>query len=281
MPQPTPSGSRAEADYGCPACRGYLAELRHDAWSPMSREDERTAMTDIAPTTALGDLALARPGAMPMLERLQLDYCCGGRRSLEEACSQRGLDPHTVIAMVKALDSGGDGGAEPHDVARASLSELCDHIVEAHHRETRRELPRISELLETVVRVHGARRAQLLDVQTTFSRMRDDLEQHFDLEEELLFPVCRAIEAGAAPAQLDPRVLELCTDTHELTGQALSALRELCGGYDPKLALCGTHRALLQALHRLEGDLHQHVHEENNLLFPRVRELAFGSQECP
>jgi regulator of cell morphogenesis and NO signaling len=229
-------------------------------------------MTDIAPTTALGDLALAHPAALPMLERLQLDYCCGGRRSLEKACSQRGLDPHTVIAMIEALD--GDGGAEPHDVTRASIAELCDHIVKAHHAKTRHELPRIAELLETVVRVHGAQRAQLVDVKRTFCGMRNELEQHFDLEEELLFPACRAIESGEGSAQLDGRVLELCTDTHELTGEALSALRELCGGYDPKLALCGTHRALLEALHRLEVDLHEHVHEENNLLFPRVRELA-------
>jgi regulator of cell morphogenesis and NO signaling len=231
-------------------------------------------MIDIAPTTALGDLALARPAAVPMLERLQLDYCCGGRRSLEEACSQQGLDPHTVIAMIEALDADGATGGDPHDVARASVAELCDHIVKAHHAQTRQELPRIAELLETVVRVHGAQRTELVDVQRTFSSMRDELEEHFDLEEEQLFPVCRAIEAGEAPAQLNRDVLAMCTDTHELTGEVLSALRELCGGYDPKLALCGTHRALLEALHRLELDLHQHVHEENNLLFPRVRELA-------
>lgn len=272
MPQPTPSGSRGRPAYGCPACLGYLAELRHLAWGAPSRKKERTAMTDIAPTTTLGELVLVHPAAVPLLERLELDYCCGGRRTLEEACVQRGLDAHTVIAMIEALGTDAGPGIDAHNIGGASIAELCDHIVKAHHDETRRELPRIGDLLATVVRVHCGQRAELADLQRIFAGMREELEQHFALEEELLFPVCRAL--GDTPAWIDEDVLAMCEHTHELTGEALAALRELCGGYDSEKALCGTHRALLEALHRLELDLHQHVHEENNVLFPRVRELV-------
>lgn len=274
MPQPTPRGSRAGAGYGCPACLGYVAELRHLAWGGASSEKKGTAMTDIAPTIPLGELVLARPESVSLLERLQLDYCCGGGSTLEAACSQRDLDAHTVIAMIEALGTDAKLDVDPHDIGGASIGELCDHIVTAHHDKTRRELPRIAELLGTVVRVHGGRRPELADLQRIFSGMRAELEQHFALEEELLFPACHAIEAGETPAGINEAVLAMCEHTHELTGEALAALRELCGGYDSAPALCGTHRALLEALHRLELDLHQHVHEENNVLFPRVRERA-------
>jgi len=226
----------------------------------------------LAPGTTLADLVLQRPASADLLERLRLDYCCGGRRTLAEACAERGLDAPTVIAMVEALGERPQPGPDVHDVRRASIADLCDHIVHAHHEPTRRELTRIAELLDRVVRVHGGRHPELADLRRVFTGLRTELEEHFDLEEATVFPACRALEAADSPSTVDDGVLAMCEDSHEFAGEALSAMSELTGGYETEQAFCGTHRALVEALQQFELDLHQHVHEENNVLFPRVRE---------
>ena len=218
-------------------------------------------------TSTLGDIVLEQPRAAALFERLGLDYCCGGRLTLEEACGQRGLHAMTVATLLQALDDEPDD-AEVHDVARASIPELCDHIVAGHHDPLRRELPRINDVLDTVVRVHGSTHPELHDLQRLFTTLRTDLEAHMRTEEETLFPACRTLDGDGAP---DPGVLALREHDHAATGDALCALRELAGGYETEAALCGTHRSLLRALRAFELDMHQHVHEENNVLFPRVR----------
>jgi regulator of cell morphogenesis and NO signaling len=220
-------------------------------------------------TSTLGDIVLEQPRAAALFERLGLDYCCGGRVTLEEACRQRGLHAMTVATLLHALaDEPGDLERNAHDIARASIPELCDHIVMRHHEMLRRELPRINDLLDTVVRVHATTHPDLRDLQRLFAGVRADLEAHMHTEEETLFPACRALEADGA---FDSGLLELLEHDHATTGDALCALRELAGGYDTDAALCGTHRSLLRALRAFELDMHQHVHEENNVLFPRVR----------
>lgn len=220
----------------------------------------------------LGDLVLEQPAAAALFERLGLDFCCGGRRTLEQACHQRGLDAATVGVLLGAL---GDEPAaltpDPHDVAGASITDLCDHIVARHHEPLRADLPTISDLLGTVVRVHGKGHPELHDLQRLFATTRGELEVHMELEEHSLFPACRTLDQDRDAAAFDPGLLALLEDDHDTAGEALCALRELTGGYDADRALCGTHRRLLQALHAFELDLHQHVHEENNVLHPRVR----------
>ena len=219
-------------------------------------------------SATLGDLVIRRPAAGALFERLGLDYCCGGRKTLAEACAQRGVDAATVAVLLESES------LEPrtHDVAGASIGELCDHVVAAHHEPLRAELPRISERVATVVRVHGRTRPELADVQRVFESLRGELEVHMRREEHNLFPACRALDGQGDAAPLRHGEVALLEDDHGATGEALSALRELCADYDPAQALCGTHAALLRALRELELELHQHVHEENNILFPRVRE---------
>jgi regulator of cell morphogenesis and NO signaling len=224
------------------------------------------------PAATLGELVVERPAVASLFERLGLDYCCGGRRTLEEACVQRGLDTTTVTVLLDALrHEPSRDDLRHHDVAHCSISALCEHIVARHHVPLRADLVRIDELLATVVRVHGKQRPELADLQRLFSGMRGELEIHMRLEEHKLFPACRALDARGDASGFDADVIALLEHDHDATGDALSALRELCGGYDPEWALCATHRRLLQALGALELDLHQHVHEENNVLFPRVR----------
>lgn len=222
--------------------------------------------------STLGELVLQQPRAAALFERLALDYCCGGRRTLEQACSQQGLDAHTVGALLHALaDEPPGADLEAHDVSRATIPELCEHIVTRHHDPLRRDLTRISDVVATVVRVHGKTHRELLDLQRLFTAIRSDLETHMRIEENTLFPACRALDDEPAAAVFDRDLLVLLEDDHATTGNALCALREVAGGDSTDAAVCSTHRTMLSSLRAFELDMHQHVHEENNVLFPRVR----------
>jgi len=231
----------------------------------------------IDPAVSLGALVAGQPARAPIFERLRLDYCCGGSQTLSEACVRRGLDVETVCRMLEAFDGVGldRPRLEDHDWRRASIAELCEHIVSVHHDGLRRELPRIDELLATVVRVHGAGHAELHDLQRLFGVLRHELESHIEIEERVVFPLCRAVEANGAP--VDEDLLVLHEQEHASAGDMLAALRELAGDYDTSQTLCRTHRTLLESLRAFALDLHQHVHEENNVLFPRARALNLAS----
>jgi regulator of cell morphogenesis and NO signaling len=234
---------------------------------------ERHVMNRIDPNITLGELVNEEPARAALLERLRLDYCCGGAQTLAEACARRGLDQRTVRALLEALKepNGRQDELEDLDWRRASLGELCDHIVARHHDGLRRELPRIEELLRTVVRVHGQGHAGLHDLQRTFTGMSEELLPHLKLEERIFFPAARKLESDGA--EVDEPLIQKHEHDHEHVGDSLTALRELTSDYDTDRTLCGTHRALLDALRSLEADLHQHIHEENNVLLPRVRAL--------
>ena len=169
---------------------------------------------------------------------------------------------------VAALDAAANEPSPERDWTQAPLPELCDHIVSSHHEHLREELPRLDTLLEKVVRAHGDERPELAELRDVFTALRNELEEHITTEEEELFPLVRT--GGPYDAE---QVAEL-EHEHESAGSALAKLRELSGGYDLDRALCNTHRATLDGLRELELDLHQHIHEENNVLFPRALAAA-------
>ncbi|MBK5231125.1 MAG: DUF542 domain-containing protein [Thermoleophilia bacterium] len=224
-------------------------------------------------STTLGDLVLDHPAAADLFERLGLDFCCGGAKTLGDAVKERGLDAATVLVMLKSLgESPLQVVAGGHDVAGMTLAELVDHIVADHHEPLRVDFVKIGELFDTVVRVHGAIDPSLAEMRDRFVTIREELLAHMAQEENNLFPVCRDAGTRAATRVGDDLLREL-EHTHEATGGVLAELRELGGDYATDDAHCGTHRLLLQLLAAMEADLHQHIHEENNLLFPRAREL--------
>jgi regulator of cell morphogenesis and NO signaling len=229
----------------------------------------------------LAELASERPARIRLFERLALDYCCGGARSLGDACRERGLDVDAVREQLAAVDrEAASPGPEPErDWRQAKTEELCEHIVSTHHGYLRRELPRISELLATVVRVHGTDCIDFEIIQRAFASLRVTLAEHIEEEERELFPACIALERGDSAVSLDHPTVQRHRDEHEAVGGKLTALRALAGGYDLSQALCSTHGALLDALRLLEADLHRHIHEENNVLLPRIDALVAARAE--
>lgn len=228
-------------------------------------------MSTIEPQASLASLVLDRPGLAELLEQLDLDYCCHGTRSLAAACAERDLDVDTLVRVLDAHVSAARSAPDHvYDCRSASIPELCDHIVSAHHESLRRALPRLSETSTTVVQVHGGEDPRLGTLARLFDGLAHELLEHLDREERLLFPACIALETGNGVVDGGALLTEL-EDDHAGVGETLRALRELADGYDAGTARCGTHRALLDGLDALERDLHLHIHEENNVLFPRIR----------
>lgn len=227
----------------------------------------------IDPGLSLGALVSERPARAELFERLRLEYCCGGRQTLAQACAKRGLDPARVMAALSELDGErvDSTGIESTDWREASTAELCAHIVTVHHDGLREAFPRLNRLLATVAQVHGeTQEPRLRDTQRLFGEIWNELEPHLASEEDELFPACVAWERDGTP--VDERLVIEHEQEHTALGHALAALRIQCDDYDRATALCTTHRALLDALEAFEQDLHRHVHEENNILLPRLRE---------
>lgn len=224
----------------------------------------------IDPERTLAELVLEQPHLAPVFEQLGLDYCCGGQSRLTDAAAERGLAPAALTAALEAAERADGVSCTERDWREATMTELCDHIVEVHHAYLRRELPQIDGLLTKVVDRHGGRAPELERLQARFGELNGALIDHIDSEEQTVFPLCRSLESGGE-ARIVPRGLGVHEAEHAAVGQALRSMRELTGGYDPEQAFCTTHRVLLGSLQELEADLHQHIHEENNILFPRLQ----------
>jgi len=225
-------------------------------------------MTIIDPTTPLGAIVTDHPSLARRLEGLGLDYCCGGRRSLGEACADRGLDPVAVAADLEAAAE----PAEPEPWATMAPEELVDHLESVHHAYLHRELPRLEALMAKVDDVHGAHHPELAFVRATFEELVADLDPHLAKEERILFPaIRRQVDPDAAPFDVGPPVRVMLVE-HDRAGELLARLRALTGGYAPPSDACTSYRALYAGLDELEADTHLHVHKENNVLFPAVLE---------
>jgi regulator of cell morphogenesis and NO signaling len=228
-------------------------------------------MAPIDPERTLGELVVERPRRARIFEELQLDYCCGGGRSLSETAADHGLDGRTLAIALEAAESVPEPNGAERDWREASLTELCDHIVDVHHAFLRRELPRIGDLLAAVSGRHGDTLPSVKELESRFSRLRDDLIEHIDKEEQGAFVLCRRLDGSDAELPDVSPQFAMHEAAHEAVGEALAEIRELAGDYRTEDALCTTHRVLLEALHDLERDLHRHIHEENNVLFPRMQ----------
>lgn len=221
--------------------------------------------------TAVADLVTDRPARARVFEQLGIDYCCGGDHSLAEACRKNELDPDTVVQMLDATTEAAPSTDET-DWAEAALGDLIDHIVDTHHAFLRRELPRLQKLLTRVVQAHGHQVPWLDPVLDVFHTLKPDLETHMISEEERVFPSIRALAENGA-SSLDDDGIDAMIKEHDDAGAALDRLRELTNDYTPPENACPKFRAALDGLHDLETDMHQHVHKENNILFPRARSL--------
>jgi regulator of cell morphogenesis and NO signaling len=240
-------------------------------------------MKNITTDTTVGEIVRAFPARSRVFENLGIDYCCGGKKTLSEVCQKRGLDPATVVAMLAALDGAPEVGlADPDSL---TLSELCDHIEQTHHGYLREELPRLDFMTHKVAAVHGDSEPRLLELRRVFETFNAKVVSHTEEENESVFPEIRALEAAGGEksdrfSDLTGKFEKLEAE-HEKTGAALAEFKALTDDYTPPEWACNTMRALYDALAHLEKDMHQHVHEENNVLFPKALTMARAGDVKP
>jgi regulator of cell morphogenesis and NO signaling len=226
--------------------------------------------------TTVRDLAVENPGATRLFEKLGIDYCCGGGKSLAEACDKAQLSVTEVLHQLTLARAAGTApGAQLHD---APLAELIAHIVRTHHQFTRSETARIAALFDRVSGKHGQRHPELLDLRDTFAGLSQELQMHLMKEENILFPYIARMEAASAaheravppPFGTVQNPVSMMMQEHDSAGEALAILRERSHNYMAPEDACISYRTLYEALAGFEADLHQHIHLENNVLFPKA-----------
>jgi regulator of cell morphogenesis and NO signaling len=225
------------------------------------------------------EYALETPGATRVFEKLRIDYCCGGGRTLADACAAAGVEVAEVERLLRTADVSQSGASA--EVPTGPLSGLIDYILEKHHTFTRDEMERITALAEKVATKHGENRPELLTVRKLFRRLCDDLRPHMFKEEMVLFPYIKQLEQAAAEAKPAPfapfgtvrNPVRMMMLEHDTAGEILRELRATSGDYSAPADGCMSYQALYRALEEFEADLHQHIHLENNVLFPRAAEL--------
>ena len=218
--------------------------------------------------TTVGRIAADYPIATRVFARYQIDFCCGGGRPISEICASKGLDTATVLEEIETELSGQD--VDSDHWMEAPLPALIDHIVSTYHRALDEELPRLEFMARKVLRVHGDKAPDVLPALVdTLLELKTELVDHMAKEEQVLFPL---IIAGRGASASGP--ITVMEDEHESAGRALQRLRELTDDYNPPPEACNTWRALWHGLAALEKDMHQHIHLENNILFPRSLEGA-------
>ncbi len=237
--------------------------------------------THIDPQTTVGQLVTERPGRSRVFETLKIDFCCGGKKSLNEACAKRGIDPEAVIELLEKADAEGAQSDDIVDADSLSLTELADHIEREHHAYVRAELPRLDVMTEKVNRVHGETEPRLAEVRGAFCALRDEMTTHMAKEEQIVFPMVRQLEQsnGAVSHRgetIADSIRRMETE-HELAGDALATIREATDNFTPPMWACNTYRAMLDGLAQFETNLHVHIHKENSVLFPKAIALEAGT----
>jgi len=230
-------------------------------------------------TTSVKDIAVASSAAAQILEKAGVDYCCGGSRSLHEACGEAGVSSEEILERLRV--SGQQSGPEDANWVSASLGQLTEHIRQKHHAYVREAIPRVCALLAKVKSKHGANHPEIATIEVLFSEVGQEMTAHMQKEEMILFPYIETLERLAQNGGTRERPsfqtvrnpIQMMMKEHDAAGDHVKRIREASSGYVPPADACTSYERLYGELREFEADLHQHVHLENNILFPRAVEL--------
>ena len=234
-------------------------------------------MLEALESATVGSIVATDFRAAAVLEAHGIDFCCGGKRLLVDACRSASVDPAMVVQQLRGLAQSGD----EVDTTSWPLGQLIDHIVAVHHAYVRQAMPEIDRHLRKLVEVHGPRHPELAGVAEVFDAMCAEMAQHMMKEERVLFPYirdlveldrrgCSQVQSPFGSVENPIRMMER---EHQDAAGALQTIRRLTGDYSVPPDGCATYEVAMAELARFERDLHRHVHLENNVLFPKAVKL--------
>lgn len=235
----------------------------------------------MTPTTerTVREIALENPAAVRVFESLGIDYCCGGKQPLKDACLRANVSEETVLKLLANLATARK--EESGQWTKAPFAKLTAQIVNRHHNFVRSEGPRLLALLEKVTTRHGAAHPELATIKDLFAAMFQELSTHMLKEEQVLFPYLNSMDAAVAAGKPVPPaffgsvqapIARMLAD-HDDAGALLAEMSSLSSRYQAPPDACPSYTALYNGLGEFESDLHEHVHLENNILFPRALEM--------
>lgn len=230
---------------------------------------------NVLSTQTLAQIVKGNYKTAAIFEKYHLDFCCKGKRTLDDACTEQQLPVHEIISELETVF--GKQNQLQTDFDSMTLTELCDYIVNTHHSFVKKELPQIYFYLQKVAAKHGERHPELYKIFELFARVKEEMESHMQKEELVLFPRIKELEKfiSLQPASLKLNIaylqspITVMEQEHDFAGSTMEEIRNLTGNYTPPADACTTYRLSFESLKAFEEDLHRHVHLENNILFPK------------
>lgn len=221
----------------------------------------------------VAQLAVSHPGALAVFTKYNIDYCCGGHRSLTEACDKIGVDPKIIEAELSETFSG-DAGQHLR-LENWSSTLLIDFIIENHHAYVRMAIPQLIALLDKVCDRHGSDNIELLQIRQCFLDLSEELTTHMEKEEMVLFPAIKGMEGAAVANPSIEKIvrapISAMEKEHEVAGDLVKQIRWLSSNYTPPEFACPTFQVTYKKLREFDNDLMRHIHLENNILFERLK----------
>src|SRR5450759_517229 len=203
-----------------------------------------------------------------------IDFCCGGKKSIDETCSEKGIDRNELIGKLEKLES--TPNTTTHNFNDWEQGFLCDYIVNTHHKYVLKTMPELVTYTEKIASVHGERHPELAEVADLFSQINRELLQHMKNEEEVLFPsIKEAVNSRSEKAKMTiiSEIARLSGE-HEFAGGAMDKINVITGNYCVPADGCNTYQVTFKLLQQFEDYLHTHVHLENNILFSKALKSA-------
>jgi regulator of cell morphogenesis and NO signaling len=224
--------------------------------------------------STLGEIVTEDYRTASVFKEVGLDFCCGGKKTLADACAEKDLDAGIVASLLERAAENFKGSC--HDYKSWDPIFLADYIENTHHVYVKKSLPDLLHYTQKIAQVHRENHPELQVIAKIIHEVAKELKQHLKQEEEVLFPAIRELIRNPNPAAKAIIVEEITRmlGEHEFAGGSLDHINEITMGYALPEDACNTYRVAFELLADFEDDLHTHVHLENNLLFPKALQLA-------
>lgn len=221
-------------------------------------------------TQTIGEIVASDFRTAYVFKEAGIDFCCGGKKTLNEACAEKGIDPEKFMEKLEGVET--RQGATVHNFREWDPGFLCDYIVNVHHSFVRKALPDLVFYTKKIASVHGDNHPELQEVASLFLQVNNELLQHMQKEEEVLFPAIKDLTlSGPDKAKSIVRSeISRLSGEHEFAGGAIDRISTITNHYELPEDACNSYRIAFDMLEKFEDDLHTHVHLENNVLFPEV-----------